>query len=76
LLTKVAMGRLEELAELGLLTIDTHFRVPSVLIRCVADTFDDPPLLAELGLEDSVDDDEAKAPKAPKAADEGSLVLS
>jgi hypothetical protein len=73
LLTKVAMGRLEELAELGLLTIDTHFRVPPVLIRCVADTFDYPPLLAELGLEESVDDDEAKA---PKAADEGSLVLS
>jgi hypothetical protein len=72
LLTKVAMGRLEELAELGLLTIDTHFRVPPALIRCVADTFDYPPLLADLGLEESVDDDEAEA---PTAADAGSLVL-
>jgi hypothetical protein len=73
LLTKVAMGRLEKLAELGLLTIDTHFRVPPALISCVADTFDYPALLAELGLEESVDDDE---PEAPKAADAGSLVLS
>jgi hypothetical protein len=69
LLTKVAMGRLEELAELGLLTIDTHFRVPPALIRCVADVFDDPSLLAELGLGEatpgeSLDDEEAGVPKA------------
>jgi hypothetical protein len=49
-LTRVAMGRLEELSELGLLTIDTHFRVPPALIGCVVDIFDHPSLLAELGL--------------------------
>ncbi|MDQ0923179.1 hypothetical protein QF038_001687 [Pseudarthrobacter sp. W1I19] len=72
LLTKVAMGRLEELAELGLLTIDTHFRVPPALIRCVADAFDDPSLLAELGLgesplEEAFDDEEAEAPEVVTA---------
>ncbi|HEX7202261.1 MAG TPA: hypothetical protein VF249_05805 [Arthrobacter sp.] len=59
-LTNVAMARLEELSELGLLTIDTHFRVPPVLIGCVADTFDHPSLLAELGL-GAAPDDEAEA---------------
>ncbi|WP_142062404.1 MULTISPECIES: hypothetical protein [unclassified Pseudarthrobacter] len=68
LLTKVAMGRLEELAELGLLTIDTHFRVPPAIIRCVADAFDDPSLLAVLGLgesplEEGYDDELAEAAK-------------
>ena len=62
------MGRLEELAELGLLTIDTHFRVPPAIIRCVADAFDDPSLLAELGLgesplEEAYDDELAEGAK-------------
>jgi hypothetical protein len=71
LLTKVAVERLEELAELGLLTIDTHFRVPPALIRCVADAFDDPSLLAELGLAEAPDDEEADALNAA-----GSLALT
>jgi hypothetical protein len=60
LLTKVAMDRLESLAELGLLTIDTHFRVPPALIGCVADTFDNPWVLAELGLGEEPDDQETQ----------------
>lgn len=80
LLTQVAMERLEELAELGLLTIDTHFRVPPALIRCVADAFDDPSLLAELGLAETPlaeTPDDGETPNeadAPKAA--GSLALA
>ncbi|WP_426226085.1 plasmid pRiA4b ORF-3 family protein [Pseudarthrobacter sp. DSP2-3-2b1] len=50
LLTRLAMDRMEALAELGLLTIDTHYRVPPALIGCVADAFDNPWVLAELGL--------------------------
>ncbi len=50
LLTGMAISRMEALAELGLLTINTHFRVPPALIRCVATVFDDDRLLAELGL--------------------------
>ncbi|HSO89970.1 MAG TPA: hypothetical protein VLR70_02355 [Arthrobacter sp.] len=50
LLTKVAVRRMEDLAELGLLTIDTHFRVPPALIRCIADVFDDDWVLDDLGL--------------------------
>jgi len=61
-LTSVVMGRLEELSELGLLTIDTHFRVPPVLIQSVAEVFDDPQLLAQLGLEESLEADELAAP--------------
>lgn len=61
-LTKIVMDRLEELAELGLLTIDTHFRVPPVLIGCVAEVFDDPGLLAGLGLEESLDHEAVAAP--------------
>ena len=56
LLTGVAISRLEELAELGLLTIDTHFRVPPALIRCIANVFDDDWVLADLGLGDAPDD--------------------
>jgi hypothetical protein len=67
LLTKVAMGRFEELADLGLLSIDTHFRVPPALIRSVADAFDDPGLLAELGLAEASDDDEREGPKTVSA---------
>jgi hypothetical protein len=55
LLTGVALGRLEELAELGLLTIDTHFRVPPALIRCIANVFDDDWLLADLGIAEAAD---------------------
>lgn len=62
LLTNVAMERLRELADLGLLTIDTHFRVPPVLIESVAETFDDPQLLAKLGLGESFDDEEKAVP--------------
>ena len=72
LLTSMAMGRLEALAELGLLTIDTHFRVPPALIRCVADVFDDDRLLEALGLEEGPEDPDAEpilfAPSAPEMA--------
>ncbi|HSN36028.1 MAG TPA: plasmid pRiA4b ORF-3 family protein [Arthrobacter sp.] len=57
LLTGVAMSRLEELAALGLLTIDTHLRVPPALVRCIANVFDDDWVLADLGLVDALDDD-------------------
>ena len=56
LLTGMAVGRLEELAELGLLTIDTHFRVPPALIRCMVNVFDDEWVLADLGLGQAPDD--------------------
>ena len=62
LLTKVAMDRLQELADLGLLTIDTHFRVPPVLIESIAETFDDPGLLATVGLGGSLDNEDAAVP--------------
>jgi hypothetical protein len=60
-LTSVAAKRLDELAELGLLTIDTHFRVPPALIRCIANVFDDDSVLAGLGL-DQVPDDAGVGP--------------
>lgn len=56
LLTGVAVSRLEELAELGLLAIDTHFRVPPPLVRCIANVFDDEWLLADLGIVQAPDD--------------------
>lgn len=56
LLTRIAVGRLEALAELGLLTIDTHFRVPPALIGCVADVFDNENVLGYLGLREAPDD--------------------
>lgn len=61
-LTKLAVDGLVELAELGLLTIDTHFRVPPALIRCVDNVFDDDSVLADLGL-DQVPDDAGVEPK-------------
>lgn len=61
ILTSVAVRRLDELAELGLLTIDTHFRVPPALIRCIANVFDDDSVLAGLGL-DQVPDDAGVGP--------------
>ena len=67
LLTRVAMSRLEALAELGLLTIDTHFRVPPALIGSVADTFDNPWVLAELGLGDEPELDETQPQPAEPA---------
>lgn len=56
LLSRMAVARLEALAELGLLTIDTHFRVPPALIGCVADVFDNDYVLAYLGLREAPDD--------------------
>ncbi|WP_219928136.1 plasmid pRiA4b ORF-3 family protein [Arthrobacter sp. HMWF013] len=50
MLTRLAMARMEALAELGLVTIDTHYRVPTALVGCVADAFDHPWVLADLGL--------------------------
>jgi hypothetical protein len=58
LLARLAVDRLEALAELGLLTIDTHFRVPRALIGCVANTFDNPWVLADLGLGETSDDED------------------
>lgn len=62
LLTGVAMTRLEGLAELGLLTIDAHIRVPPALIRCVANVFDDDWVLADLGLGEVPDDGAGREP--------------
>ncbi len=60
LLTSLAVGRLEALAELGLLTIDTHFRVPPALISCVAEVIDKDWVLADLGLGEAPDDADAE----------------
>ncbi|MET4095221.1 plasmid pRiA4b ORF-3 family protein [Arthrobacter sp. UYCu712] len=56
-LTGVAVSRLEAFAELGLLTIDTHFRVPPALVGCVAGVFDDEWVLSDLGLQPAPDED-------------------
>ncbi|MDJ0355445.1 plasmid pRiA4b ORF-3 family protein [Paenarthrobacter sp. PH39-S1] len=61
ILGRMTVGRLERLAELGLLTIDTHFRVPPALIGCVLDAFDDD-VIDRLHLGEAVDD--AKLPTA------------
>ena len=66
-LTRLTVARLEDLAELGLLTIDTHIRVPPALIRCVADAFDDDRVLAELGL----GEDPGQPDAEPTAAGKG-----
>jgi hypothetical protein len=63
----MAISRLEALAELGLLTIDTHFRVPPALIGCVADTFDNPWVLADLGLGEAPDDEDMRPLAEPSA---------
>ncbi|WP_427007359.1 plasmid pRiA4b ORF-3 family protein [Pseudarthrobacter sp. H2] len=68
LLTGMAVRRLEALAELGLLTIDTHFRVPPALIGCVADTFDNDWVLADLGLGEAPDDADGEATAADTTA--------
>lgn len=41
LVARLSFSRLETLAELGLLEIDTHIRVPAPLIQCVAEAFED-----------------------------------
>ncbi len=58
IISRLALGRLERLAELGLLTIDTHFRVPPALIGCVLDAFDDD-VIDRLHLGEAVDDAKA-----------------
>lgn len=65
LFTDMAVDRLNRLADLGLLTIDTHFRVPPAVIRCVANVFDDEWVLAGLGLAPAPDaGDERRVPEA------------
>lgn len=59
LLTTVSMERLKELAELGLLAIDTHFHVPPALIGSVAETVGNPGRLAEMN---AFDDEQAAVP--------------
>lgn len=54
-LKAAAMGQLEALAGQGILTIDTHFRVPPAVVRCVAAIYEDASLLEELGLLDLPD---------------------
>lgn len=54
-ITRLVVARLEDLAELGLLIIDSRIRVPPALIRAVADAFDDDQVLADLGLADDPD---------------------
>jgi hypothetical protein len=62
LLARVAVAGLEALAELGLLTIDTHFRVPPAIVGCVADVFDHDYVLVYLGLEQAPDDADVEEP--------------
>ncbi|MFF2317364.1 hypothetical protein ACFVTE_13950 [Arthrobacter sp. NPDC058097] len=56
-LKAAALGQLEGLAEQGILTIDTHFRIPPAVFRCIATTYEDATLLEELGLLDLPDFD-------------------
>jgi hypothetical protein len=56
-LKSAAMGQLEALAGQGILTIDTHFRVPPALVRCIAAIYEDPSVLDDLGLLDLPDFD-------------------
>lgn len=62
LLARTAVAGLEALAELGLLGIDTHFRVPPALVGCVADVFDHDYVLAYLGLDQAPDDADVEEP--------------
>ncbi|MCW2134264.1 plasmid pRiA4b ORF-3 family protein [Arthrobacter sp. VKM Ac-2550] len=41
IVTRMSFTRLKALAELGLLEIDTHIRVPAPVIQCVAEAFED-----------------------------------
>ncbi|MDP9695130.1 UNVERIFIED_ORG: hypothetical protein J2X79_002699 [Arthrobacter globiformis] len=54
-LKAAAVSQLEALAEQGILTIDTHFRVPPALVRCIANTYEDATVLQDLGLLDIPD---------------------
>jgi hypothetical protein len=74
ILTQLAVDRLDDLAELGLVTIDTHFRVPPALIRCVANVFDDDWVLADLGL-NQVPDAAGEEPVAqsPAVSEKGAV---
>ncbi|MFC9353080.1 hypothetical protein [Arthrobacter sp. NPDC057013] len=56
-LKAAAMHQLERLEEQGILTIDTHFRVPPAVVRCIATTYEDATVLADLGLLDLPDFD-------------------
>ncbi|HEY3574429.1 MAG TPA: hypothetical protein VGK98_11445 [Arthrobacter sp.] len=51
-LKAAAMHQLEALAEQGILSIDTHFRVPPAVVRCIATTYEDATVLEDLGLLD------------------------
>lgn len=53
----VALSQLEGLAGQGILTLDTHFRVPPALVRCIANTYEDAAVLEDLGLLDLPDFD-------------------
>lgn len=57
LLKTAAMGQLEALAGQGILTIDTHIRVPPALVRCIATIYEDASVLEDLGLLDLPDFD-------------------
>jgi hypothetical protein len=71
-IARLVVARLEDLAELGLVTIDTHIRVPPALVRAVADTFDDDRVLADLGLADDLEEqDTAVSGAGPSAAGPG-----
>ena len=54
-LKAAALNQLEALAGQGILTIDTHFRVPPALVRCIANTYEDATVLEDLGLLDIPD---------------------
>lgn len=54
-LKAAAMHQLEALAEVGILTIDTHFRIPPALVQCIANTYEDATVLEDLGLPDIPD---------------------
>jgi hypothetical protein len=41
LVTRISYSRLQKLAELGLVELDSHIRVPQPLIRCVAEALQD-----------------------------------
>ncbi|MCZ2402035.1 plasmid pRiA4b ORF-3 family protein [Paenarthrobacter sp. Z7-10] len=56
LLSGLAVQRLKGFTELGLLTMDTHFRVPPALVQAVAEVLDHDGVLEELGLGGDFDD--------------------
>jgi hypothetical protein len=63
LLITAGVERLRELAELGLLAMDTQFRLAPALIGCVAEVVGNPERLAEMDRLGSFDgDDDAALP--------------